>query len=200
LIAKRPEHADKLGSVFDTIEERADHLKTFLDGYAGLARLPAPRPAAVAWQPFLDHLRALYPSVVLPSPPERAGFFDPVQIEQVLINLIKNAVEAGSPPDAVEIALQLEDDGAVRFEISDRGSGFDDEALQSAFTPFYTTKEKGSGMGHSLCREIVEAHGGRLSLGNRDGGGALVTLLLPGRAPADSRLSRSRAKLTLSRI
>ncbi len=63
----------------------------------------------------------------------------------------------------------------------------------------YTTKEKGSGMGHSLCREIIEAHGGRMSLSNREGGGALVTWVLPGRVRPYPRTTRSRARLTLSR-
>jgi two-component system nitrogen regulation sensor histidine kinase NtrY len=198
LIADRPEHAKKLVSVFDTIEERSTHLKTFLDGYAGLARLPAPKPTAVRWAPFFEHVASLYPKLKMPEPPERTGWFDPVQVEQVVINVVKNALEAGSAEDDVELRVAVDADGSARLEVADRGPGFSDEALESAFMPFYTTKEQGSGLGHSLCREIVAAHGGRVSLGNREGGGAIVTVVLPGPAKPDAAVARSRAKLTLS--
>lgn len=199
LMLDKPEHLPKLTSALDTIEERARHLQSFLEGYAGLARLPRPRPAEVAFAPLLDHVRALYPAVQSPAPPEVPGFFDAAQIEQVLINLVKNAVEAGSPPDQVEITVRVDADGTTRIDVADRGRGLSSEALESALLPLYTTKEKGSGIGLTICREIVDAHGGALSLANREGGGAVVTLLLPGKKKPDAALTRSRARLTLSR-
>lgn len=200
LIAERPEHAAKLASVFDTIEDRAKHLQAFLAGYAGLARLPEPRPAAVAWAPFLERLRALYPSLRVTHSTPQAGWFDAVQFEQVLINLIKNAREAGSAEEEIELRVSEDADGASRVEVLDRGRGFGAEGLASAFMPFYTTKANGSGMGHALSREIVHAHGGTIGLANREGGGAQVTVTLPGHeVPKGANLSRSRAKLTLSR-
>lgn len=199
LLAGKPEHAAKLASVFDTIEERARHLSGFLAGYAGLARLPAPKPRAVDWAAFLGHLGSLHPGLKLPEPPARPGFFDPAQIEQVAINLVKNAVEAGSAEPEVELAIDVEEDGTTRMELRDRGRGLTGEALESALLPFYTTKEKGSGLGLALCREIVQAHGGSLALANRAGGGALVAIVLPGEHKADADVTRSRARLTLSR-
>ena len=65
------------------------------------------------------------------------------------------------------------------IEVRDRGPGFSGTALESALVPFYSTKESGTGLGLTLCREIVEAHGGRLRIANRAGGGAMVTLWLP---------------------
>ena len=65
------------------------------------------------------------------------------------------------------------------IEVRDRGPGFTQTALEHALVPFYSTKESGTGLGLTLCREIVEAHGGRLRIANREGGGALVTLWLP---------------------
>ncbi len=82
--------------------------------------------------------------------------------------------------------------------MTDCGRGLSREALESALVPLYTTKEKGSGIGLTICREIVDAHGGSLSLANREGGGALVTVVLPGRKRPDAATLRSRAKLTLS--
>jgi nitrogen fixation/metabolism regulation signal transduction histidine kinase len=200
LVAQRPEHADKLRAVFDTIEERAKHLHAFIDGYAGLARLPAPQPQPVEWPRLFEQVHLLYPAARLPEPPAQSGWFDAVQIEQVLINLVKNAIEAGSAVDQVEVVARVEADGSTSVEVRDRGPGFTQEALASALLPFYTTKKNGGGMGLALCREIVEAHGGTLTLANREGGGAMVIALLPGRARGDGAPAPSRARLTLSRV
>jgi signal transduction histidine kinase len=189
----------KLARVLDTIEERAGHLRTFLEGYAKLAKLPQPRPREVEWAAFLRQIAELHPGVRLPSPPATAGWFDPVQIEQVVINLIKNAIEAGSRSEDIEVALDVDESGAVELNVSDRGPGFSEEALQNALLPLYTTKEHGSGMGLALCPEIVEAHGGSFGISNRVDGGATVLVRLPGRSRPDHGLTRSRVRLTLSR-
>jgi signal transduction histidine kinase len=110
--------------------------------------------------------------------PAREGWFDATQIEQVLINLIKNAIESGSPEDEVTVAA-FERHGGVIIEVADRGGGLAEEVLRDALLPFYSTKPKGTGLGLTLCREIVDAHGGRLSIANREGGGAIVTVWLP---------------------
>lgn len=199
-IAGRPEHADKLDKVFDTIEDRARHLSSFLEGYAGLARLPLPKPSKVDWKTLLEHLHGLYPGVRLPQAPETAGWFDASQIEQVLINLLKNAVEAGSAPEKVELSARVDAQGTTRMEVLDRGKGLSAEALGNAILPFYTTKEGGSGLGLALCREIIAAHGGSFALANREGGGVVVGLSLPRKRTQDPSLSRSRAKLTLSKV
>jgi two-component system nitrogen regulation sensor histidine kinase NtrY len=180
-LACGPEAA-RLARVFSTIEERASHLATFIDGYARFAKLPRPRPAAVAWERLLAGLGDSLSFRVLQPVAARPGWVDAAQIEQVLINLVKNAIESGSPEDDVTIAVH-EREGGVALEVGDRGSGLTDEVLADALLPFYSTKPKGTGLGLTLCREIVDAHGGRLSIANRDGGGALVTVWLPA-APA----------------
>jgi two-component system nitrogen regulation sensor histidine kinase NtrY len=180
-LACGPEAA-RLARVFSTIEERASHLATFIDGYARFAKLPRPRPAEVAWERLLAGLGDSLSFRVLQPVAARPGWADAAQIEQVLINLVKNAIESGSPEDDVTIAVH-EREGGVALEVGDRGSGLTDEVLADALLPFYSTKPKGTGLGLTLCREIVDAHGGRLSIANRDGGGALVTVWLPA-APA----------------
>ena len=187
----------QLTRVFDTIEERTRHLATFLDGYANLARLPDPRPRRVEWEGFLGHLAELHPGLVLPSLPSKAGYFDPVQVEQVLINLLKNAVEAGSELARIELSVRVDTDGTSEIKVRDHGHGFSDEALRNALLPLYTTKESGSGMGLALCREIVEAHGGSIGLGNADDGGSWVSVRLPG-AGDEGVGARSRLTLTHS--
>ena len=97
---------------------------------------------------------------------------------QALSNLLKNAHESGSAPDAVE--LELAGEGANwRIEVRDRGSGMPESVLTQALLPFYSTKRSGTGLGLALAREIIEAHGGRITINNRDGGGLAVALILP---------------------
>jgi len=197
LIAKHPEHAGKLERVFDTVEERARHLQAFLDGYATLARLPKPRAKEVEWSPLLTQLTALYPQVKWSEPPGKPGFFDATQVEQVVINLLKNATEAGSVAADVEVRFTTHDDGTTELDVLDRGPGFSGEALKNALMPLYTTKDSGSGMGLSLSQEIAEAHGGSIGVANRPDGGAWIRVILPGRSTGGKAdLSRSRLTLT----
>ncbi len=197
LIAQNPEQLPKLGRVFDTIEERTLHLTAFLEGYARFARLPKPRPESVNWQPFLDNLQALFPQARFGSAPTVHGWFDAAQLQQTLINLLKNAVEASGEAPEVELSADVASDGSCSITVSDRGSGMTDEVLKSALVPFFSTKEKGTGLGLALCREIVEAHRGKLRLARRAGGGMEINCWLPGRAtviaPRTGRLTLTRA-------
>ena len=177
LLARAADSA-QLTRVFETITERATHLATFIDGYARFAKLPRPRPAPVAWAPFLARLEGAMPFRIVAPVPEAVASFDASQIEQVMINLLKNAAESGSPPADITVGVHRCAPG-FRVEVGDRGSGLSESALRDALLPFYSTKPAGTGLGLTLCREIIEAHGGRLSLANRPGGGALVTVWLP---------------------
>jgi two-component system, NtrC family, nitrogen regulation sensor histidine kinase NtrY len=197
LIAQNPDHLPKLGRVFDTIEERTLHLTAFLEGYARFARLPKPRPDRVAWQPFLDNLQALFPHVQIGPAPAIDGWFDAGQLQQTLINLLKNAQEASADGPAVELTAEVAPDGATSITVADRGAGMSDDVLRHALVPFFSTKEKGTGLGLALCREIVEAHRGKLRLARRAGGGMEMTCWLPGKAtviaPRTGRLTLTRA-------
>jgi two-component system, NtrC family, nitrogen regulation sensor histidine kinase NtrY len=181
LIVRQPEHADRLDSALDVIEERATHLKEFLEGYARFARLPQPNPRTVEWEGFLAELRQVTPFELEGEPSSTPGYFDPGQMQQALINLLKNAHESGSPPDEVKLAVEPTGEGGVRFRVLDRGTGLSDEGMRKALLPFYTSKAGGSGLGLPLCREIVEGHGGRLRIERREGGGTAVMCWLPGR-------------------
>jgi two-component system nitrogen regulation sensor histidine kinase NtrY len=176
-LARRGDIA-RLPGVFATIGERARHLHGFIAGYASFAKLPTPQPALVMWAPFLNAL-ALHCRYRLAVPaPARPGRFDAAQIEQVLINLIKNAHESGGASDEVTLAITASS-RELRIEVADRGPGMSDTVLAQALLPFYSTKRAGTGLGLALAREITEAHGGRVLLANREGGGLRVSLLLP---------------------
>jgi signal transduction histidine kinase len=179
-IVGKPEHAHRLDEVFATIEERTKHLKSFLDGYAKFARLPKPSKQAGSWSELLEGVRALYPFELEGELPRQPGWFDPVQLQQVLINLVKNAAEAGSAQGTITVSIRSTPGGGTELAVMDRGSGMSEEVLEKALLPFYSTKKGGSGLGLPLCREIVDAHGGHLSVEQRSGGGIAVRCWLPG--------------------
>ncbi|MGB4859592.1 MAG: ATP-binding protein [Dokdonella sp.] len=170
--------AEKLDRVFATIEERTRHLEGFISGYARFAKLPAPQPVDIHWSELLDALERQYSFERLLPLPENRGYFDRIQIEQALINMLKNAHEAGGDSAKIEVAIETRGRN-LRIEVRDRGNGMTDSVLAQALLPFYSTKRSGSGLGLALVREIAEAHDGRVQLGNRDGGGLVVALILP---------------------
>jgi signal transduction histidine kinase len=186
-----------LGQMLGVIEERVMHLNAFLTGFSALGRLPAPRRHDAAWEAFLGGLRPLLAGVTVGPAPPGQGWFDPAQIQQVIINLVKNAREAGSAEVNLEVAPAAE--GGHRVTVLDRGAGMTDRVLENAMVPSFTTKPSGSGMGLALCREIIDAHQGHLRIARREGGGMAVSFWLPAREPVSGSAGLSRARLSLTR-
>jgi two-component system, NtrC family, nitrogen regulation sensor histidine kinase NtrY len=165
------------------IEERAESLNRFLQGYSQLAKLPPPVKSRFILAPILErvcHLETRIP-VKLEASDQVPIEADAAQMEQALINLIRNAADAaisarmpqadprrtgepvqGSPRVIVSCAHHA---GVVRIRVEDNGSGLANPA--NLFIPFYTTKPGGTGIGLILALQIVEAHGGTLTLSNR---------------------------------
>jgi len=172
----------KLKLIFDTIESRTNHLSQFIFNYARFAKLPLPQRRQVAWQQLIEHLTQHYPFTLANELPAEMGYFDQGQMEQVLLNLLKNAHESGSDPDEVTLTIRFQtlvDGAGFIIKIEDRGSGMSEEVLEQALLPFYSTKQSGTGLGLPLCREIIEAHEGSISMHNRTDGGLSVQLWLP---------------------
>lgn len=113
---------------------------------------------------------------------------DRVQLQQVIINLLMNAVQAMTGTDkarrVVEVSTRRTDDATLEVSVEDSGSGISKENASSLFTPFFTTKKEGMGMGLSICRSIVEAHGGRIWAESQENKGALMRFVLPLRGVA----------------
>lgn len=157
----------------EVIESRAESLNKFLQSYAKLAKLPAPQKQTVFVLPMITRIASLEPRfhVIVEAGPDLQVNLDPAQFEQAMINLIQNAADAvlaKSDPttdqDAVSVSWNVLGD-EVEVCIKDTGIGLTD--TDNLFVPFYTTKPKGSGIGLVLSRQIVEGHGGRLTIRNR---------------------------------
>jgi len=169
---------ERLPMILETIGERTRHLESFILGYARFAKLPTPRIERCAWPDIVARLHAQVAFCLSGTLPDEPAQFDPAQVEQALLNLLKNAHESGSPPDDVAMQVRRTQD-QLRIEVVDRGNGMSEAVLTNALVPFYSTKRSGTGLGLALVREIAEAHGGRVLLANRDGGGLAVTMILP---------------------
>jgi len=111
---------------------------------------------------------------------------DTVYLERALINLVNNAIEASQRGQEVVIRLLLRKEGAT-IEIRDHGKGMDKEALENAFIPFYSKKDRGTGLGMAVAKKIIEAHQGRITVGSRLGFGTEIEIDLPLGATTNDR-------------
>jgi signal transduction histidine kinase len=164
----------------EVISSRADSLSRFIESYSKLARLPPPRFQLLNFGELVQRVSSLetrLPVRVLAGP-EVIMRGDAVQLEQLLINLIRNAVDAALETNGgVEVGWARRN-GQMTVRVKDEGLGL--ASTTNLFVPFFTTKPSGSGIGLVLSRQIAESHGGTLTLQNRqDGHGCEAKLILP---------------------
>ena len=172
---------ETVGDVRDavhTIQRRSEGLLHFVQDYRKLTRLPAPDFRTFPLTELFDRVERLmrtslrqahidFHSKVEPESLELSA--DPEQIDQVLINLLQNAIQAVEGRDRARIALKgrLDAGGRIAIEVSDSGAGIAEEAMEKIFIPFFTTKREGSGIGLSLCRQIMRLHRGTISASSK---------------------------------
>jgi nitrogen fixation/metabolism regulation signal transduction histidine kinase len=174
----------------ETLARRADGVMGFVESYRQISRTPEVRRRLFEALPWARELESLFHATdasegvdfTLSVSPDTMNLdLDPDLMCQVLLNLLKNAAEAiqdrvATP--AIELSFKGLARGRVRIEVADNGPGVPEDLRQDIFLPFVTTKAKGSGVGLSLARQVVLAHGGSIAISDREGGGALFRIIL----------------------
>ena len=181
-----PAHHSESWDLLDTITGEIRRLTEVTAHYLQLARRP---PARLVAEPLADLLRDVVRLVNAelerdgiaisltcePQPPQRV---DGNQLRQALLNVVRNAAEAGAQHLELRLRSTLDE---VLLELTDDGPGMTDEEVDRAFDPFFSTKASGTGLGLAITRQILEAHGGVIRVRSEPGAGTTLTLALPAR-------------------
>lgn len=170
-----------------TISRRSEGLIRFVKEFRNLTQVPQPRLSEIALMPLLEEMAVLHKKELTDrgititartDPPQLTALADKNMIEQVLINLIKNAIQAfdEQPGKKIELAAFTSEKGRPIISVRDNGPGIDTEALEKIFIPFFSTKKTGSGIGLSLSRQIMRVHEGRITVKSTVGEGTDFSL------------------------
>ena len=178
--------AADVDQALELIVERVDALSTFIDGYAEVAKLPPPhrqltdvhRLVTGATALFAEPAAARQVAIDVHDAGTGAAELDAQQLERVLVNVIKNAIEA-SPAKGTVAVSAARVAGALEICVADEGPGISAEARRNLFVPYFSTKPGGSGIGLALARQIVVAHGGTITAERSPSGGTLMRIVLP---------------------
>lgn len=162
------------------IEDRSKSLKSFIDSYQALNRLPPPSKSNVPFHKILERILPLFEhrTIDVQGDPDITLALDPIQIQQTVINILKNADESMTDPNGKIHIIWRKNHHQFSFDVADQGTGLINK--NNLFVPCYTTKPSGSGIGLTLCRKIAENHGGYFTLEDRkDQKGCVAKLTLP---------------------
>jgi nitrogen fixation/metabolism regulation signal transduction histidine kinase len=174
-----------------TIEKRSEGMIKFVSDFRSLAHIPAPKFQAIRLHSLFEHLEVLLQHQFDQhqiqfrkqiEPEDLILFGDQSLIEQVLINLIQNAIQAveDSVTRVIWLEAFIDESGKIIIEVADSGKGIDEEALPKIFIPFFTTKKKGSGIGLSLSKQIMRRHKGNIQVRSELGKGTVFKLIFNG--------------------
>lgn len=178
----KKEELEDMHLSLQTISRRSSGLIRFVKEFRNLTQVPQPRLTEIAIQPLLEEMAVLHKKelsdrgiaiTIRTDPPQLTALADKNMIEQVLINLIKNAIQAfdEQPDKKIELAAYTSEKGRPIISVLDNGPGIDPDALEKIFIPFFSTKKSGSGIGLSLSRQIMRVHEGRITVKSTVGEG-----------------------------
>ena len=192
LMRHQPEATGRAAEILDQVVQQAERAGQIVRHVRDLVRKGDSVKASMQLAPVLhEALSLLEPEArekgielqVALEPKLPALEFNPIQLQQVILNLVLNAMEAmvGTPNDMrqIRVGCRAQPDGSVRVAVVDQGPGIDSDKLEKIFEPFESTKPEGMGMGLSISRSIIEAHGGRLWAESGPGPGASLIFVLP---------------------
>lgn len=165
-------NAEVLQQGLETIHGTSDRLMKFVDSFRSVTRIPLPKKEPFyLLELFNEAVPLIAPGdirlVLAVDPKDTMIYADRVQLQQVVVNLLKNAVEACSYRDGerwIELRSHIAPDERVHIEISNNGGAIPADVAENIFTPFFTTKRDGSGIGLAVSKQIIRLHGGTLSL------------------------------------
>lgn len=166
------------------INRRSRGLMDFVQSYRQLTKISTPEKKEFKASEMLTDLRGLYPDSNIHftlSDPALILNADRSQLDQVMINLIKNAIEAAISDKPLRIDVDVKDlkNKTIQITVSDNGPGIPAEVQERIFIPFFTTKQQGSGIGLALCRQIIQLHGGIINVQSTQDKGTTFSIVLP---------------------
>ncbi len=182
-----PESLDDINSAVNTIQRRSEGLIHFVNSYRNLTRIPKPNFQIFLISSLFERIKKLmskeleekgikFGQCITPGSLELTA--DPELVEQVIINLLINSEQSLDVKEAAEIKLtaSLDERGKILIKVIDNGPGIPEDVLEKIFIPFYSTKKNGSGIGLSLSRQIMRAHGGNIRVASKAGEETIFTL------------------------
>jgi two-component system nitrogen regulation sensor histidine kinase NtrY len=178
---------EEVVAALEVIKRRSHGLMSFVERYRAVAELPTAAPRLVAVKPFLDGIERLMSTTFRERGISFANHVVPLEIvadaellEQALINLLRNAVEAVEGMDSPRIEIRFcQSPVEIAIEVHDNGRGLPDDDAGKVLTPFFSTKAGGGGIGLSVARHVALAHGGQLKVRRGEASGAVFSLVLP---------------------
>lgn len=179
------ETKDLMPKAMQTIHRRSKGLIDFVNNYQKLTKIPPPVKTIFPVEDLLEDISQLLKpnKLFFTYSIEKENLMlnaDRSQIEQVMINLIKNACESSISeiPTQVHVTANRDNYQRTLIQVEDNGQGILPEVLDKIFVPFFTTKSKGSGIGLSICRQIINLHGGSISVASEPEQGTNISIVL----------------------
>ena len=166
------ENAEVLQQGLETIHSTSDRLMQFVDSFRSITRIPPPNKAPFYLTDLFSEAVSLIDSgnttlAFSVTPEDTMIYADRIQLQQVIVNLVKNAVEACAlrgGAQSIELNSHIAPDEKVHIEVSNSGGAIPPDVAANIFTPFFTTKNDGSGIGLAVSKQIIRLHGGTISL------------------------------------